>query len=112
MSETKAPCGVCRGAYKEHFDEKGTPITQHAYTEQAGDLKTHKEAAEAAGGQRPQMVMQPPVYMGNAGLSVARLVELLLEKGFLSNADALYIASMGPKNGIVPQYPSSAEETN
>lgn len=93
----KPPCMICRGAYDEHFNDKGEAVTQHAYTNTGGDLKTHAQVAE----QKKQSVapqMGPMLqYMGNAGLSVARLAEVLLEKGVISTSEALYIAGFASK---------------
>lgn len=97
MNENKGPCGVCKGAYDEHFNSEGKPKTQHAYVAEGGSLMTQKEAAEARGPQKPAMMNPGLAYMGNAGMSVARLTELLLEKNLLSPEEGLYIAGFGPK---------------
>jgi len=100
----KPPCMVCRGSYDEHFNDKGEAITQHAYTDTGGDLKTHAQVAE----QRKQSLTPPGVpmlqYLGNAGLSVGRLTEILLEKGIISTPEALYIAGIGTKPFASSEY--------
>ena len=98
MSDTtpKPPCGVCKGAYKEHFDDAGKPITQHAYTPNSGDLVTHQEMAKRHQPQQ-RVPFNPQMLTQASGPQLGRLVELLIERNLLGVEDGLYIAMMGPK---------------
>lgn len=98
----KPPCKVCKGSYDEHFNDKGEAITQHVYTDAGGDLKTHAQAAEERKSTLPAAPSPMLQYMGNAGLSVARLTELLMEKGILSTQEALYISGISATKPIAP----------
>lgn len=99
-SGERPPCAVCRGAYSEHFDGDGKKITQHSYTEKEGDLVTHEEAAKRSQPRQQQgMQVSPTMLAMQAGtnpLAMGRLIEVLLDKGVLTNEDALYVAGFSP----------------
>lgn len=107
MSDTtpKPPCGVCKGSYKEHFDDDGKPITQHAYTALEGDLVTHQEMAKR---QSPpaRAAFNPSMLMAQNPAMAGRLTEVLLDLKLIGVEHALYVAGMGPK----PPAPSGYQD--
>lgn len=99
MSDTtpKPPCAICKGGYKEHFDDQGKAITQHVYTQTPGDLSTakQKQAQEQQQGTRVQV--PHPAVLGSNPMATGRLVEVLVEAKVVTPEQALYIAGFGPK---------------
>ena len=91
-------CRVCGGSKDSHFDDKGKPITQHAYTERAGDLVTHEEMAK-----RQSPPPRTPVVFGPGGNPTItdRLVEVMLKRELITSEEALYIAGFSPS--LVPE---------
>lgn len=99
---TEARCAVCRGKKSEHFDVRGFPITQHAFTELEGDLVTHKEREKQNTPPAQPQLIRLPGGTANEGGAINRLIEILLNKGTLSTDEALYVCGIGPK----PEQPS------
>lgn len=97
--QQESRCSICRGTKREHIDVEGNQITQHMFTTIEGDLMTPAEHAKRQSSQPPRVGISPNVlqYMGNAGVSIGRLVEVLLEKQVITPEEALYIAGMAPK---------------
>lgn len=96
MSETaveSAPCGVCKGSRKEHFDGAGRPITQHVYSPDGG-LVSQVDAAKA---RQAQQSVIPPRFPGTDAQVITRLIQTLMDKGILSDPEALYIFGVGNK---------------
>ena len=90
-------CTVCGGARPEHFEEDGkTPRTQHAYTENPGEIMTHEQKTKERQGQSPQL-QAALMTLGGSSLGLGRLVEVLLDAGVIRVQDALYIAGFSAK---------------
>jgi hypothetical protein len=93
-----AVCKVCGGRKSEHFDDKGFPVTRHAFTELEGDLVTHREASKRSSGGREQpMMIRLPGATQNEGGAINKLLEIMIDRGTLTTAEALYICGIGPK---------------
>lgn len=93
----EAICRVCGGTRSEHFDAEGKPKTQHVFTEQEGQLMSHAEAAKMNRPAQPAAFMVPGKFNGTDASAIQRLLELMLERGALTQEDALYIVGVGPK---------------
>jgi hypothetical protein len=95
----QGPCGVCGGAFTEHFDDKGKPTTQHVYTGEGGQLVSQAQHQKQQAKPPATQVFQLPKTAGVDAQAFGRLCEVLLEKTFLTAEEGLYIAGMGPKPG-------------
>lgn len=90
-------CGVCGGSKQQH----DRPDVKHAFRAD-GQLQSKEQAAKEAAQSTPRVVRLPGAQT-NEAMAVGRLVEVLIEKGVLTHADALYVAGMGQKPA--EQYP-------
>ena len=90
-------CGVCGGSRESH----DRADVKHAFRVD-GQLQSKEQAAKEAAQSTPRVIRLPGAQTNEAG-AIGRLVELLMEKGVLSGADALYVAGMGQKPS--EQYP-------
>lgn len=94
-------CSACGGAREEH----GPGLTQHVFTLRDGELKSHDQVERESrqSSQGPVAIRLPGAQTNEAG-AIGRLVEVLRDKGLLSDAEALYVAGMGSKPEKKPQF--------
>lgn len=73
-----AACAICGGSREEHRPE----TTRHAYTEVPGDLRPPDKP-------QPTQQVQPSLLAPQ----LARLCQLLVNKGLLTREDLIYIGT-------------------
>jgi hypothetical protein len=102
-------CTTCHGKFSEHEGRI------HPFTSGVAELSTPREREEAAAKQRQQQVrVQLPQINGTDGAAIGRLLDLLMDKGVLTERETLYVLGVGMKpeplndaSGYQDPFPSS-----